>query len=329
MTASVFRSWEELEAVPFGPCALAIGNFDGVHIGHQELIRHASEWARQQNLKSAVLTFHPHPAAVVAPDRLPAVITPLDLRLRYLAEAGAEHIFVLPFSEAVSRLSPREFVSDILIRALQTKAVFVGENFRFAYKQAGTPSVLRELGPEYGFHSNFLPPVRFRAEVVSSSAVRRYLQRGAVVRAARLLGRCFALPGSVVKGHGIGARQTVPTLNLEPNAEQIVPPGVYATETFEARTGRSWYSITNAGFRPTFGGDRLTVETFLLDPVEGSSPEDIEVHFQHFIRPERKFANADALKQQIMRDVERTARYRKARAWAHNVLAQHRTLYSR
>jgi riboflavin kinase/FMN adenylyltransferase len=308
MSMTIFRSLEEASGC-FGPCALAIGNFDGVHVGHQALIRRAVEFAARNHATPAVLTFDPHPAAIVAPDRMPQLVCSLPQRLRLLSESGAERILVLPFTPDVARLSPEEFVSRILVDALETKGVFVGDNFRFGHRQAGTPEVLRALAAQYRFASEFIHPVRFRNEIVSSSAIRRYLNSGNVSRAGRLLGHCFALEGPVVTGQGIGSKQTVPTLNLEPVPNQIVPRGVYITETRDTRSDRRWPSITNAGIRPTFGGEELTIETYLLGPLHEPAPEQIEVRFRRFVRPERRFPDPAALKAQIFKDVGRAQSY--------------------
>lgn len=308
MSAMVFRSLDEAHG-RFGPCALAIGNFDGVHIGHQALLRRAVDFAAANNAVPAVLTFDPHPAAVVAPDRVPEMICTLDQRIRLLAHYGATRILVLPFTPEVARLSPEEFVSQVVTEALRAKGVFVGDNFRFAHKQAGTPEVLSALGERYGFVSEFIHPVRFRNETVSSSSIRKYLKSGNVSRAGRLLGHCFSLEGAVVKGHGVGAKETVPTLNLRPVPNQIVPPGVFVSQTREPGSGRSWRSITNAGTRPTFAGEDLTIETYLLEPLTSPRPEYIEVQFRRFVRPERKFPDPAALKAQILRDVSRAQTY--------------------
>jgi riboflavin kinase / FMN adenylyltransferase len=308
MRATVFRSLHETRG-RFGPCALAIGNFDGVHIGHQALLSDMVARASRSALTPAVLTFDPHPTVIVAPERTPPLICTLDQRLHLLERAGVKRILVLPFTKEIARLSPQEFVSQILVDALETKVIFVGDNFRFGHKQAGTPAMLQTLGEQLGFACQFVRPVAWRGEIVSSSRIRHYLGDGNVVRAGRLLGRCFAIEGFIVSGHGVGSKQTVPTLNLRPAPGQLIPRGVYVTETLETRTGRTWPSITNAGVRPTFGGDELTIETFLLDPLEGRTPEHIEVRFHRFIRSERQFPSPDALKAQILKDVARAQAY--------------------
>jgi riboflavin kinase / FMN adenylyltransferase len=304
----VFRSLEEAEG-NFGPCALAIGNFDGVHTGHQALIRATVAYAAEHGFVPSVLTFHPHPMAVLAPDRKPERLCSLDEKLRLLFSFGIRHILVLPFTEALSQLSPREFVWKILVNTLQTKAVFVGEDFRFGHKQAGNSQTLRTLGTEFGFVSQFVEPVAVRGQVVSSSVIRQYLCAGNVSRAARLLGRCFAVAGPVVSGRGIGSKQTVPTLNLRPIPGQVLPRGVFVTETLDLDAPRRWQSITNVGVRPTFGGEELTIETYLLSPLDGNPPQRIEVQFHHFVRQERQFANPEALKRQILNDVGRAQTY--------------------
>ncbi len=308
MSARVFRSVEEARG-QFEPCALAIGNFDGVHLGHQALLAETKRQAAARGIAPAVLTFHPHPTVIVAPERRPELISTIEQRIDLLAAAGTSQILVLPFTLEVAQLSARDFVWQILCNALKTQVVIVGGNFRFGHKQAGGPETLRALGGEFGFESQFLPPVAWQGEVISSSGIRRYLSSGNVSRAARLLGRCFSIAGPVVAGHGVGSKQTVPTLNLRPPAGQIVPRGVYITETIEPSTKRRWESITNCGVRPTFGGNELAIETFLLTPLESEAPSQIEVDFRRFVREERQFPSPEALKAQIFRDVSRAKAY--------------------
>lgn len=320
MTATVFRSLDDARG-RFGPCALAIGNFDGVHIGHQALIRRAATFAERNGLEPAVLTFDPHPTAIVAPDRVPELICTLEQRLRLLSGAGVRRILVLPFTSEVARLSPEEFVSQILIGSLQTRGVFVGDNFRFGYRQAGTPDVLRRLGEQYGFTSEFIHPVHYRKEVVSSSSIRQYLDSCNVSRAGRMLGHCFALAGTVVTGHGIGRKQTVPTLNLRPVPNQVTPRGIYITETSD-NIGRRWPSVTNVGFNPTFDREELTIETYLLPSLHDPVPSWIEVQFRRFLRPEKRFPDAVALKAQILKDVTRAQEYWRRMLDGGNVLTR-------
>jgi riboflavin kinase/FMN adenylyltransferase len=308
MSGRIFRSLDDARA-HFAPSALAIGNFDGVHIGHQALLAATSTFAARNGLAPSVLTFHPHPTAIVAPERKPPMICTLEQRIELLGAAGAEQILVLPFTAEVARFSPEHFVSEILVAALRTKAVFVGQNFRFGHKQAGTSSVLCELGDRFGFSSHFIDPVKYRGEIVSSSAIRESLKNGKVSRAGRLLGRCFFIEGDVVAGRGVGSKQLVPTLNVRPHPDQLVPRGIYATETADILRGRRWQSITNVGTSPTFGTNETTIETYLLSDFDGLAPETIRVEFHHWIRWETWFPSVDALRAQILKDVARAQAY--------------------
>jgi riboflavin kinase/FMN adenylyltransferase len=305
---TVFRSLDEARD-NFGPCALTIGNFDGVHLGHRTLIRQTQQVARRNGWKAAVLTFDPHPTAIVAPERTPKLICSLQERLRLLEEAGADRVLVLPFGRDIAAMSPREFVEQVLVGALDSKAVMVGQNFRFGCRQAGNASTLAELARELKFEVHFLAPVIYRGELVSSSAVRQHIAAGEVAAAGRLLARCFYLEGEVVRGHGVGSKQTVPTLNLKPGTEISPRHGVYVTQVEDLEDSRVWRSVTNIGVRPTFGGDEVTIESFLLSPFDGRNPDRIRVHFRHWLREERKFPDPQALRNQILHDVGRADEY--------------------
>lgn len=304
----VYRSLEQINA-DFGPCALTIGNFDGVHTGHRQICRRVVQLARERGWKPAALTFHPHPLRIVAPHRAPRLLSTPEERARLLGEAGIEEVLILPFSREFSLLSPEEFVRRILVEKLHVKAVLVGDNFRFGHKHAGDTRLLAELGRKYGFETEAVQVVACRNTFVSSSEVRRLIEAGNVARAARFLERPYALEGRVVKGFGIGSKQTVPTLNLATDAEVLLARGVYITRTRDLDDGREWPSVTNIGYRPTFGGEALTIETFLLVPLEGATPERIRVAFLHRIREERRFNSAEALKSRILIDVARARTY--------------------
>lgn len=305
---TVYRSLGEAKD-QFGPCAVAIGNFDGVHLGHRTLIRQTQQIAWGNGWRAAVLTFDPHPTAIVAPERAPRLICSLQERLRLLEQAGAEQILVLPFVPQVAKMSPEEFVIKVLVEGLEARAIIVGQNFHFGYKQAGNTEVMAQLGSRFGFDTHFIAPVTSRGEIVSSTAIRNHVRQGRVERAGRLLGRCFSLEGEVVSGHGVGAKQTVPTLNLRQGPEVTPRRGVYVTEAEDLEDGRRWKSITNVGVRPTFGENELAIETFLLSQFDGRSPERLRVGFRHFLREERQFPNAQELKIQILKDVGRAQAY--------------------
>ena len=318
----IYRSLAEVPA-DFGPSALTIGNFDGVHFGHRRILRRVRETALEHGWKPSALTFDPHPTRVVAPDRAPRLMTSPERRAELMEEEGIEQVLILPFTPELAQLAPAEFARQLLVERLGAKAVLVGDNFHFGYRQAGNVQVLAELGQKLGFETTIIPAVRCRGRMVSSSGIRELIQAGQVSLAARLLERPYALAGDVVSGRGVGSRQTVPTLNLATAAELIPVRGVYITRTSsldqpgspEAR--RQWDSITNIGYRPTFGrSDELSIETFLLGPLEGDPPRRIRVEFIRRMRDERRFETPEALKAQILQDV-RVARnyFRRARAW--------------
>jgi riboflavin kinase/FMN adenylyltransferase len=304
------------EAAGFGPSAVTIGNFDGVHNGHQHLFKQVLEAARERNLRPTVLTFDPHPANVVAPQRAPKLLTRPDERAVLMEEQGIEQLLILPFTSAIAQLTPEEFVRQIIVKVLGAKIVLVGENFRFGHKQAGDTRVLSELGARYGYETRLVDSVKCRGRVVSSSEVRRAIESGNVALACRLLNRPYSIAGEVVHGHGIGAKQTVPTLNLQTSAEVLPRTGVYITRTHDLDCSRRWNSITNIGYRPTFGGDALSIETFLLEPLGERSPSRIRVEFLQRVRDERKFDSPEGLKTQILRDVARAqAFFRRQTKW--------------
>lgn len=283
---------------------LTIGNFDGVHAGHRQILRRVVELSREHEWRPVVLTFDPHPTRVVAPERAPRLLTSIEERVALIREQGVEAV-VLPFTAEVARLTPEEFVERIVVGQLHAKIVMVGDNFRFGHKQAGDIKTLTDLGVRFGFQTHVVDAVRRRGRVISSSEIRSLIERGDVAMACRLLERPHDLTGDVVSGHGIGSKQTVPTLNLNTPAEVIPANGVYITRTRDLETNDRWNSITNVGTRPTFDGKSLSIETFLLSSFEGLTPARISVAFFRRVREERKFDNPEALKQQILRDVSR------------------------
>jgi riboflavin kinase / FMN adenylyltransferase len=304
----IYRSLAEIPD-DFGPCAITIGNFDGVHCGHREILRRVMAAAREEGWKSAVLTFDPHPAKLLSPASAPRLLTTIEERTRIISEQGIDEILILPFTAQVAALEPENFVREILADKLKARAVLVGENFHFGKRAEGDAAMLEELGGRYSFETEIIQAVVWRGRVISSSEIRRSIEAGEVSSACRMLGRPYALRGSVVAGEGRGSKQTVPTLNLDTKAEELPKNGVYVTRTREIGSTREWPSITNVGLRPTFDGRNRTIETYLLATLEGPAPQEIEVEFLRRLRDERKFENAELLKAQILRDVNRTQTY--------------------
>jgi riboflavin kinase / FMN adenylyltransferase len=317
----IYRSLDQAPA-DFGPCALTVGNFDGVHFGHRRILRRLKALAGERGWRPSVLMFDPHPTRVVAPERAPRLMTSPERRAGLMREEGVEQVLILPFDAGVARLEPEAFVRQLLVERLGVRAVLVGDNFRFGHRQAGDVTLLRRMGHELGFETEIVPAIGCRGRVVSSSGIRALLQAGQVSLAARYLQRPYAIEGAVVSGRGVGLQQTVPTLNLATEAELVPKTGVYITRTSDLDAAREWPSITNIGYRPTFGeSGRLTIETFLLTTLEGENPRRIAVEFLRRVREERKFDTPAALKAQILEDVAAALRYfRRVKAWTERPL---------
>jgi phosphoribosyl 1,2-cyclic phosphate phosphodiesterase len=288
---------------------LAIGNFDGIHLGHQAILRATVERARALNAVSTALTFDPSPRKVLHPESAPLRLSTNAQRMEWFNALGLEAVVVLPFTLDLARLSPNEFVEQILVRDLRVKAVLVGENFRFGHKQGGDVKLLTELGNKHGFAVVIVPPVVYRGEVVSSTIIRREIAAGDVSHAARLLGRPFALTGEIVTGTGTGRRVTFPTLNLSPEQELLPARGVYITRACLEGETRSYRSVTNIGMRPTFNGSSLSVETHLLDAQPAGTPKRMEVRFWKRLREEKKFSGPEELRAQIAADIARASKF--------------------
>jgi phosphoribosyl 1,2-cyclic phosphate phosphodiesterase len=296
---------------------IAIGTFDGIHLGHQRVLEFTIAKAKETGAVATALTFEPPPLKVLRPEAAPLRISTNQQRMDWFGAVGMEAAVVLPFTKELAALEPEEFVEQTLVRRLRVRAVVVGDNFRFGHRQAGDVKFLRELGMRHGFEVVVHEPVMLKGEIVSSTRIRKLVAEGDVRHAARLLGRAFALTGEVVSGTGMGRKFTFPTLNLKPEQELLPGRGVYITRTVLDGETSSHRSVTNVGMRPTFNGSGLSVETHLLDYSGNFSPKRIEVRFWKKLREEKKFGGAEELKAQIAKDIQRAngffARLRKMR----------------
>ena len=297
------RAWAERYGVSRCGSTVAIGNFDGIHLGHQAILQAAVSRARELGAIATALTFDPLPQKVLRPETAPQRVTTNEQRVECFAKLGMDAAVVLPFTLDLAKLSPQEFVDQILVRDLGVRTVFVGENFRFGHKQAGNARMLLLLGAERGFEVVIIPHVVHKGEVVSSTILRREIASGDVAHAGRLLGRPFVLSGKVVSGTGTGRRFTFPTLNLAAEQELLPARGVYVTRTRLDGEFRTRRSVTNIGVRPTFNGSALSVETHLLEPPGEIAPARIEVHFWKRLREEKKFSGPEELRAQIAKDI--------------------------
>jgi riboflavin kinase/FMN adenylyltransferase len=290
--------------------ALAIGNFDGVHLGHQAILRRIVDHAQRAGSLATAVTFDPHPLKFLRPQDAPQLISTLTQRLEWMEELGVEAVLLLPFTRALAQLSAEDFTAGVLAGALRAERIFVGENFCFGHRHAGNVALLERLSARFGYTVEIVPPVVRRGEIVSSTGVRRAIQEGRMNAAARLMGRPFTLSGRIVAGTGTGSREVVPTHNLHCDQELLPAQGVYVTET---RLGggahissAAWHpAVTNVGTRPTFDGQGLSVETHLLEFGAHASGHWMQLRFWKRLRSEKKFSSPAALKKQIEADVLR------------------------
>lgn len=304
----VFRSLQEIPA-NFGPSIVTIGNFDGVHRGHQSVLAELIERARQQNARSVAVTFEPHPVRLLRPDQPLHLITPLPQKIEMLRASGIDALLILPFTQEISQLSALQFAQLVLHDALHAIEVHEGDNFRFGRDASADIATLTLLGAELGFTVHAHAALVGRGIPISSSRVRAAIRQGDMRMARQLLGRPFAIQSSPASGRGYGSRYTVPTINLAPYPELLPENGVYVT-CMQIGSER-FQSVTNVGNRPTFGADSFAVESHLLNfhpiAVEASTP--LTLHFLDHIRAEVRWSSPEALKAQISRDVAYAQHY--------------------
>jgi phosphoribosyl 1,2-cyclic phosphate phosphodiesterase len=301
--------WSESYGATSRGSVIAIGTFDGIHLGHQKVLEYAILRAKQSGAVATALTFEPPPVKVLRPEVAPARISTNQQRMDWFGAVGMEAAVVMPFTKALAALSAEEFVEQILVQQLRVRTVVVGDNFRFGNRQAGDVKFLRKMGMRDGFEVVVHTPVALHGEVISSTLIRKLVSEGDVRHAGRLLGRPFALTGEVVSGTGTGRKFTFPTLNLNPEQELLPARGVYITRTTLEGELSSHRSVTNVGMRPTFNGTGLSLETHLLDYSGNFAPKRIEVRFWKRLREEQKFAGAEELKEQIRKDIAAANRY--------------------
>lgn len=285
---------------------VSIGNFDGLHIGHREILKTVVRKAGELGLLSVAMTFSPHPIQFLAPDRAPRLISTPEQKVRLIASTGIDLLFMAQFDHAFSRMSPEQFVRHHLIEGLKARSVCIGANFNFGYRQRGSIETLREFG-QY-FEVIEVPPVRVRGTVVSSSRIRELVDAGEVSGACRLLGRWIQLEGPIVSGAGRGRTMQAPTLNLATENELIPKTGVYVTR-ISIDDGPFQQAVTNVGYRPTFNEAHLTVETFVLAGNVPADPSTARLEFLYRLRDEKKFGSPEELRAQIAIDAERARKF--------------------
>jgi riboflavin kinase/FMN adenylyltransferase len=302
MVQMLLRNIPDLAGVP-GPIFLAIGVFDGVHLGHRAVLHQALEDARAARGRAVAVTFDPHPAKVLRPEKSPRLLTATEHKLRLIRGLGIEWILVIPFTAEFAATPPEDFVLRLHAACRPLREICVGHEWCFGKGRAGNLEMLRKMGDQLGFDEIGVPAVHAGGEIVSSTAIRGAVESGDLARAALLLGRNYSILGTVVRGAQLGRSLGFPTANLSAHNEQFPPNGVYAVTA--VLNGQSLKGVVNLGVRPTIAsasGERI-LELHLFDFDEEIYGEEIEVTFRKILRPEQKFPSLEALKAQIATDI--------------------------
>jgi riboflavin kinase/FMN adenylyltransferase len=295
---------EQIDALggDHGFVAVALGTFDGVHLGHQQILERVVRRAREADGTAAVFTFARHPLEVVNPSRAPHLITPLPIKQEIIRAQGVDLLVAVTFTPELAGTLPRDFVKTYLIDRLQTRYVCVGFDFAFGKARAGSPETLRALGEEFHFAVEVVSPMTLDGRVVSSTAIRSLLARGDLLEAARLLGRPYAFRGLVEAGAGRGKTLGYPTANLPATPDLLIPDGVYVAQVLLRQALER--ALVNVGTAPTFGGGPRKVEVHLLEASESLYGETLTLFFLGRLRDERCFVSPDLLRNQIERDLK-------------------------
>jgi len=292
------------------PTVLTLGVFDGLHLGHQLIMRTVVERARAASAVPTAITFDPHPRAVLHPESAPPLLQTFDQKIEAFGVLGIEQAIVIRFDAEFAQVSAEDFLRDVVRERLQAREVYLGRGFAFGRGREGNIELLRAVSGRLGFRADEVAEVSLRGRRISSSRIREMLAAGRVNLARRMLGRPYGVEGRVVRGDERGRTLGFPTANLQPQNRVIPQAGVYVTATLIEGVWRQ--SVTNVGTRPTFTGARATepsVETFVMDWQGDLYGDVVRVRFLHRLRAERKFASVAELKAQIDRDVSRAARY--------------------
>ena len=291
-------------------CVATIGNFDGMHVGHQKIVRDVIDRARELGRPSAVITFHPHPLSIVAPDRVPQQILTLAQKEELLREMGVDALLVVPFSHEFSRWTADRFIEEFLVAALDVREVRIGRDFCFGAGREGRLDMLTAAGERFGFDVRGVDDVKLRGMRVSSSIVRDAIAKGAMRVVNLALGRTYYIEGRVATGRRLGRKIGFPTVNMDPFNELFPGGGVYITTSRFESFDRSFASVTNIGVRPTlYENYATTIESHILDFDSNVYGDTVRLYFHKLLRREQQFRSALELTNQIRQDIERSRRY--------------------
>ncbi|NQT78844.1 MAG: bifunctional riboflavin kinase/FAD synthetase [Candidatus Aminicenantes bacterium] len=284
---------------------ITIGNFDGIHLGHQKILHFLAEKAKKHSLLSLILTFSPHPEKILGKKRTKMIQT-LDQRIKELNKYNIKACLIVPFDDNFSSLSSQDFIQQIVLNTLKAKMVIVGENFHFGKNREGDISQLHRLASQFNFQVFSIPSVTIEGKTVSSSLVRSFLREGKIEKVYTLLGRSFEIEGKVIRGKSRGKALGFPTANIETENE-IVPPGVFITTAW--LKSKKFLSLTNVGTRPTFNQQETNIESYIINFNKNLYGEKIRINFIKKIRDEIKFKTSEDLSRQIKKDLETTKLY--------------------
>lgn len=282
--------------------AIALGNFDGIHIGHQQLIKNMITKAKELGLKSSLLLFESHTKATIDSNK-PKMITTNEQKFKIAEELGVDIIYMVKFDDKIMKLSAEEFIKDIIIEKMNGKLVVVGFDYRFGYKASGNSDYLLELGKKYNINVEVLNPVYNNNKIISSTTIRELIIDGNMIKVKEILGRPYSIIGKVIHGKNRGNKLGFPTANIEANNNYVIPKeGVYVTNVIVQ--GNRYLSATNIGYNPTFNEGILKIETHILEFKETIYDEIIEIEFIEFLRGDMKFNNKDDLINQMKNDID-------------------------
>jgi riboflavin kinase/FMN adenylyltransferase len=297
----IFRREKDLKRSFRNP-VLTIGNFDGVHLGHQFIFKRVLEKAREIEGESMVYTFDPHPVEILAPERKPLLITPLEEKLRLIEEQEIDVTICAPFTEKFASQAPEDFVKKVLYDQIKIRHIFVGHDFTFGKDRRGNIALLKEMGRKWGFQAEMVEAVRLEGTVISSTRIREFVARGEMREAAKLLGRPYALAGKVIHGHGRGSRKLgFPTANLKTSGLLFPKSGIFAV--FAIYEGRRYEGVANLGWNPTFQDQKFSIEIHILNFNQDIYGESLRVEFIQRLRDEATFRGPEELIAQIKKDI--------------------------
>lgn len=280
---------------------LTIGNFDGVHLGHQIIFRRVAEIAKEHKGTGIVFTFEPHPLKIIAPEKMPPLLTHFRKKMELIEQCGIDQVVCADFTQTFADQHPRDFAENILAGKIGVQEIVVGYDYAFGRGREGTVAYLKKMGEEFGFKVHVTDPVEFNGHRVSSSFVRELIEEGDVTRARDFLGRYYSIQGPVVHGYKTGRGIGFPTANIDTRKVQIPATGVYAV--YVTSEGQVYSGVVNIGFNPTFNRDTLSVEVHIFDFGETIYGEEIEIAFIERIRGEIRFESAETLVAQIEKDI--------------------------